>query len=833
MLRLSCRALLCMLLILCLGCAAAPAEEVCKYWSAESTCEIIWWVDTEARTHSRACKNHVEDKEDAFSYVVIDGPYPCSLDAGGTCTVCGWDYVRDSSDDEYMNAFMMEILAKMIAEGETPVELSASAGELSIEFTDEYFEMLEAMGVSASESMNIPTTYTLSTQQSAYPYTGSPVTPAHLAGSEYGPASFLLECGFLTISGISYENNVLPGTASASVVFSVKDSVSETLTTTFTITGGAGGGDDEGGSEDETVYCKYGSADSPCDLKWQVDSKNRTHTRVCTAHVEDKDDMYSYVVVSGPDACTPDENETCTVCGKNYGESGGDEPGDPTGGADYDLFYTVYNVMQDYGYDPVVMEIKNGKMHVSLSDRFFAFYDERGAELGIYMPESMYAETVYDIVLEDGSEYPYTGSPVTPAHLAGSEYGPASFLLECGFLTISGISYENNVLPGTATASVTFSVKNSVSETLTTTFTITGGAGGGDNEGGSEDETVYCKYGSADSPCDLKWQVDSKNRTHTRVCTAHVEDKDDMYSYVVVSGPDACTPDENETCTVCGKNYGESGGDEPGDPTGGADYDLFYTVYNVMQDYGYDPVVMEIKNGKMHVSLSDRFFAFYDERGAELGIYMPESMYAETVYDIVLEDGSEYPYTGSEIIPNAHIKRSEYGPGAMLEAGSALNIDNWQYIDNIGPGAAQITVDFSAYGFSGYTTKTLSKDFTITGGAGGGDDGDDDGGNVGVSWPLDTRTMLSLPAETLEIRAESFTRISAASVMIPASCESVGASAFADSPALTAAVFLGADTVIDATAFSGCTGLTIIAPAGSTAQAFAQAQGFAFMVLPQ
>jgi len=150
----------------------------------------------------------------------------------------------------------------------------------------------------------------------------------------------------------------------------------------------------------------------------------------------------------------------------------------------------------------------------------------------------------------------------------------------------------------------------------------------------------FCRYGSNDSQCDIIWWVDTEARTHSRACKNHVEDKEDAFSYVVIDGPYPCSLDAGGACTVCGKNYGESGG---------------------------------------------------------------------------------------------------------------------------------------------------------------GDDGDDDGGNVGVSWPLDTRTMLSLAAETLEIRAESFTRINAASVMIPATCVSVGASAFADSPALT----------------------------------FAEAQGFAFMVLPQ
>lgn len=238
MLRNSVRVLLCALLIFCFAMGTALAES-CKYCTDESPCDVIWWVDTQERTHSRACRNHVEDKEDSFSYVVIAGPYPCTPDSTGACTVCGWDYVKDENDEDYRNAYMLEFLYMMLAEGTKPVDLVPAGKQMSVSFTDAYFENLHAAGVSAPEAMYVDTVYTLETGAASFPYTGEPITPASLSCSAYGPAGFLIQQEILTISGIQYENNTQPGTATASVTFSIRDSITETLSVSFTIAGEA------------------------------------------------------------------------------------------------------------------------------------------------------------------------------------------------------------------------------------------------------------------------------------------------------------------------------------------------------------------------------------------------------------------------------------------------------------------------------------------------------------------------------------------------------------------------------------------------------------------
>ena len=53
--------------------------------------------------------------------------------------------------------------------------------------------------------------------------------------------------------------------------------------------------------------------------------------------------------------------------------------------------------------------------------------------------------------------------------------------------------------------------------------------------------------------------------------------------------------------------------------------------------------------------------------------------------------------------------------------------------------------------------------------------------------------------------------------------------AFASCPKLAYAQFAGADTEIGENAFDGVSSLTIIAPGGSTAEAYAIAHGFDFL----
>ena len=89
---------LCALLMLAMmACFTMAMAEECKYAGEGSPCDVGWWIDTEKRMHARACFYHVEDKEDMDSHVLITDWEACTLDEGGECTTCGWDYVREST----------------------------------------------------------------------------------------------------------------------------------------------------------------------------------------------------------------------------------------------------------------------------------------------------------------------------------------------------------------------------------------------------------------------------------------------------------------------------------------------------------------------------------------------------------------------------------------------------------------------------------------------------------------------------------------------------------------------------------------------------------------
>ena len=86
-----------------------------------------------------------------------------------------------------------------------------------------------------------------------------------------------------------------------------------------------------------------------------------------------------------------------------------------------------------------------------------------------------------------------------------------------------------------------------------------------------------------------------------------------------------------------------------------------------------------------------------------------------------------------------------------------------------------------------------------------------------------------LPASLNTVESEAFTGGAFTYVFIPETVARIDGNAFASCPKLAYAQFAGADTVIDGSAFDGVTGLTIIAPNGSTAEAFATAHGFDFL----
>ena len=90
---------------------------------------------------------------------------------------------------------------------------------------------------------------------------------------------------------------------------------------------------------------------------------------------------------------------------------------------------------------------------------------------------------------------------------------------------------------------------------------------------------------------------------------------------------------------------------------------------------------------------------------------------------------------------------------------------------------------------------------------------------VQVAWTV-------IPGTIAVVDAEAFAGCRFACVVISSGCRQIGASAFADNPELRFAEIPASVTEIAATAFAGCRAdLVIVTPAGSAAEAFAEAQG--------
>ncbi len=86
---------------------------------------------------------------------------------------------------------------------------------------------------------------------------------------------------------------------------------------------------------------------------------------------------------------------------------------------------------------------------------------------------------------------------------------------------------------------------------------------------------------------------------------------------------------------------------------------------------------------------------------------------------------------------------------------------------------------------------------------------------------------LVLPTELAEIGPWAFANVPAATVYISDGCASIGPYAFAGCANLRQ-VRIPAGCTVDRDAFAGCTDLTVFAPAGSAAEDFCGASGFAF-----
>lgn len=238
--------LMALILVFTLIFASAAADMSitrCMYYTDESPCDIIWWVDTGARQHCRACRNHVTDKEDPRSYVPVTEWTACSVGESGKCSVCGADYRSNAESDPTADGkILMELfMAYTMDHGAAPLTTSVSGSELKLSLTSDFISWIYDMGGSVSETLMVKTEYALSLPAgSTYAYEGSPVTPAaEVAASEYGPGALLEQFGILTIGEPYYENNQTPGKAKALVDLSVKRGQTYTLAVGFTIQGSA------------------------------------------------------------------------------------------------------------------------------------------------------------------------------------------------------------------------------------------------------------------------------------------------------------------------------------------------------------------------------------------------------------------------------------------------------------------------------------------------------------------------------------------------------------------------------------------------------------------
>ena len=235
---------LCVLTALMLLCCmtTAWAETYCKYGNAESPCDISWWVETKTREHCRACRNHVEDKEDPRSYVRLTEWEACSVDeATGQCSICGMKYKTESSE-ENLEKFLLEYFKINGREaGTAPVDADLSGSTLEIGFAKYFRNTMMERGYLTSESLMVPSEYTLTLPGGTeYAYEGEPVTPEiKMEKTDYGSGVWLESMGQLTIGSPVYTNNTAPGTATVAVDIEVNNGKTYTLTKNFTITGEA------------------------------------------------------------------------------------------------------------------------------------------------------------------------------------------------------------------------------------------------------------------------------------------------------------------------------------------------------------------------------------------------------------------------------------------------------------------------------------------------------------------------------------------------------------------------------------------------------------------
>ena len=86
-----------------------------------------------------------------------------------------------------------------------------------------------------------------------------------------------------------------------------------------------------------------------------------------------------------------------------------------------------------------------------------------------------------------------------------------------------------------------------------------------------------------------------------------------------------------------------------------------------------------------------------------------------------------------------------------------------------------------------------------------------------------------LPADLTAIEAEAFCGSDVEYLVLPDTLTSIGSRAFADCKELVCVEFTDSVTTIAVDAFAGCGDLMIVAPEGSAAYEFAEANGYDWM----
>ncbi len=759
--------LFCVLLtaVLLLCCASALAEQ-CKYGSADSPCEPNWWVDTVEREHARACFYHVEDKEDMNSHVLITPWEACTPDAGGKCTVCGWDYVREPEPDEY-DVYWEEAYEYYYEwYGVPPLEITDNNGKLTIAFKDEFFTFMDEMGYPYTESAMVATEITLTEVGGVL----------DVEVSEYGPGRWLMRAGMMSVGG--------PNGGVVEVKVEGK---------TYTLSS-AGGVDLD--------HCKYYKEDSPCRPKWWVDKKNQQHARACFYHVEDKEDMSSHVLITPWEDCTLDAESVCTVCGHDYDPDLTQE--------DYDImmlesFYASSGGGADW---QVTVEADGNRLIVAFTDEVFALMDQferpytesstKPSEITLERIGGAWQVTVsedgpapwfqrmgmgwllIDSIAEEGDSasveitvcgeaYTLTAGEVKDpdCYHEAMCYAPDT-CLKCGgkgltlpegriqhgvawFVSMGDMhqglcEYCDKVLiqePHTVwcsqpehctlcdeeiTADMEVQLQHGSPDEGFVGFENAGDqclyqchcgvklyydhrvpcTGGTtcrrcygevdrskadlDHDGiygeinacddkyhyyychsceqgvpfdhQFEDQDIcvvcgyenpvlpaeYCKYYSPDSPCDVIWWLDKDNQQHCRACRNHVEDKEDMYSYVPVTEWTPCTPGEDYICTGCGWDYSPTQG--PSGDLSQEDCDAYMQeiYYRLLEKRGVPPMDVTLDGDTLTIKVNEQFQMYMLERG----IPVTETLLAGTTYTLKQVDGA---WT---------VEATEYGPGAWL-----------------------------------------------------------------------------------------------------------------------------------------------------------------------